>query len=227
MLAGFAGPLRAAVLCAREDSNLRPRAPEARALSPELRARRLQCSLTPRARRAHASSRSSSRRRSSSRAARATPRTSSRSRSRRSGVRGHGEAAPIDRYDESPESALAYIEEHAGLIGDDPFALEEIMARLPRERVRRARRDRRRAARPAGQARRAARLPAARPAAASARRRRGRSGSAIPTTWRAAPRRCGGRFKRLKLKLGAGDGLDVERVARGARASRTCRCRST
>ncbi len=48
-----------------------------------------------------------------------------------SGVRGHGEAAPIDRYDESPESALAYVEEHAGLIGDDPFALEEIMARLP------------------------------------------------------------------------------------------------
>ena len=32
--------------CAREDSNLRPRAPEARALSPELRARMLQCSLT-------------------------------------------------------------------------------------------------------------------------------------------------------------------------------------
>jgi L-alanine-DL-glutamate epimerase-like enolase superfamily enzyme len=48
-----------------------------------------------------------------------------------SGVRGHGEAAPIDRYDESPESALAYVEEHAGLLGDDPFALEEIMARLP------------------------------------------------------------------------------------------------
>src|SRR3954462_15404651 len=35
--------------CAREDSNLRPRAPEARALSPELRARgRWECSLTAR-----------------------------------------------------------------------------------------------------------------------------------------------------------------------------------
>jgi len=41
-----------------------------------------------------------------------------------SGVHGHGEAAPVDRYDESPQSALAYIEEHAGALGDDPFALE-------------------------------------------------------------------------------------------------------
>ncbi len=48
-----------------------------------------------------------------------------------SGVHGYGEAAPIDRYDESPESALAYIEEHADALGDDPFALEEIMERLP------------------------------------------------------------------------------------------------
>src|SRR3954465_2696456 len=48
-----------------------------------------------------------------------------------SGVRGYGEAAPVERYDESPESARAYIEEHAELLGDDPFALEAIMARLP------------------------------------------------------------------------------------------------
>src|SRR5690242_9285814 len=48
-----------------------------------------------------------------------------------SGVRGYGEAAPIERYDESPESAQAYIEEHASLIGDDPFAIEDVMARLP------------------------------------------------------------------------------------------------
>ena len=45
-----------------------------------------------------------------------------------SGVHGYGEAAPIDRYDESPASALAYVQEHAGLVGDDPFALEEVMA---------------------------------------------------------------------------------------------------
>ena len=48
-----------------------------------------------------------------------------------SGVRGHGEAAPIERYEESPESALAYVEEHADLLGDDPFAIEDVMARLP------------------------------------------------------------------------------------------------
>src|SRR5437763_15218147 len=48
-----------------------------------------------------------------------------------SGVRGYGEAAPVERYDESPESARAYIEEHGELLGEDPFAIEEIMARLP------------------------------------------------------------------------------------------------
>ncbi|HEY8316741.1 MAG TPA: hypothetical protein VIG35_07745, partial [Gaiellaceae bacterium] len=37
-----------------------------------------------------------------------------------SGVHGYGEGAPIDRYDESPQSALAYIEEHADALGDDP-----------------------------------------------------------------------------------------------------------
>src|SRR3982751_6713827 len=48
-----------------------------------------------------------------------------------SGVRGYGEAAPCERYDDSPDSASAYVEEYAELLGDDPFALEEIMARLP------------------------------------------------------------------------------------------------
>src|SRR5687767_11851741 len=47
------------------------------------------------------------------------------------GVTGYGEAAPIDRYDETAESALAYVDETADALGDDPFALEEIMARLP------------------------------------------------------------------------------------------------
>ena len=41
-----------------------------------------------------------------------------------SGVRGYGEAAPVERYDESPESARAYIEEHGELLGEDPFAIE-------------------------------------------------------------------------------------------------------
>ena len=49
---------------------------------------------------------------------------------RHDGHVGRGEAAPIERYDETPESALAFVEEHAALLGDDPFALEEIGARL-------------------------------------------------------------------------------------------------
>ena len=46
---------------------------------------------------------------------------------------GFGEAAPIERYDESAGSALAYVEAHADALGDDPFALDEIFERLPRE----------------------------------------------------------------------------------------------
>jgi len=107
-----------------------------------------------------------------------------------SGVRGYGEAAPIERYDESHESALAYVEEHAGLIGDDPFALEEIMARFARMRARRSGGDRRRAARPPGQARRQARVPAAWTAAAGPADLVDDLAPEIPTTWRAAPRRC-------------------------------------
>src|SRR2546430_5203071 len=49
------------------------------------------------------------------------------------GVTGYGEATPIERYDESAESAFAFVEEAAPLLGDDPFALEAIDARL-RER---------------------------------------------------------------------------------------------
>jgi L-alanine-DL-glutamate epimerase-like enolase superfamily enzyme len=129
-----------------------------------------------------------------------------------SGVRGHGEAAPIERYDESPESALAYVTEHAGLIGDDPFALEEIMARLPAaEFAARAAID---AALHDLQGKLVGRpvyqllgLPRVGP----------------PTSWtiwlgdpddmarRAEKVR--GRFQRLKLKLGGGDGLDADRVS--------------
>jgi L-alanine-DL-glutamate epimerase-like enolase superfamily enzyme len=46
-------------------------------------------------------------------------------------VSGFGEAAPIDRYGETAESALAYVEENAELLGEDPFALEHIEHRLP------------------------------------------------------------------------------------------------
>ena len=52
---------------------------------------------------------------------------------RHEGVSGFGEAAPIERYDESPASALAFLEDAGELLGDDPFAFEAIEARL-RER---------------------------------------------------------------------------------------------
>jgi L-Ala-D/L-Glu epimerase len=128
-----------------------------------------------------------------------------------SGVHGYGEGAPIDRYGETAESALAYVEEQAGALGDDPFAVEEIMARLP---------EREFAARSA--------IDAAlhdlqgklvgRPVYQLLGLRR----FGPPTSWtiwlgdpddmqrRAAL--VGDRFRRLKLKLGGGDGRDVERV---------------
>ena len=128
-----------------------------------------------------------------------------------SGVHGYGEAAPIDRYDESPQSALAYIEEYARALGDDPFAIEEIMERLPaREFAARAAFDialhdlqGKLIGRPVYQL-------------------LGLRRAGPPTTWTIwlgdpddMARRAENvdpRFKRLKLKLGAQDGLDVERV---------------
>jgi L-alanine-DL-glutamate epimerase-like enolase superfamily enzyme len=127
------------------------------------------------------------------------------------GVRGHGEAAPVERYDESHASALAYIEEQAELIGNDPFAVEEIMARLPaREYAARAAID---AALHDLQGKLVGRpvyqllgLPRVGP----------------PTSWTIwlgdpddmaqRAEKVGDRFKRLKLKLGGRDGLDAERV---------------
>jgi L-alanine-DL-glutamate epimerase-like enolase superfamily enzyme len=47
------------------------------------------------------------------------------------GLTGYGEAAPIERYDQSAESALAYLVGLTDDLGDDPWALEEIEARLP------------------------------------------------------------------------------------------------
>ena len=128
-----------------------------------------------------------------------------------SGVRGHGEAAPIERYDESPESALAYVDEHASLLGDDPFAIEDVMARLPaREFAARAAID---AALHDLQGKLVS-LPVWR---LLGLRREG-----PPTSWTIwlgdpddmarRAEKVGDRFQRLKLKLGGGDGLDVERV---------------
>jgi L-alanine-DL-glutamate epimerase-like enolase superfamily enzyme len=129
------------------------------------------------------------------------------------GEAGHGEAAPIERYGESAASAKAFVEEHAGVLGDDPFALEEIGERLGTT--------------PGEQAAKAA-LDAAlhdlqgKLLGLPVFRLLGLPRTGPPTSWtiwlgdpddmarraeKAAPS-----FRRLKLKLGGGDGLDVERV---------------
>jgi L-alanine-DL-glutamate epimerase-like enolase superfamily enzyme len=43
---------------------------------------------------------------------------------------GYGEATPFDRYGETTATAIAWLEEIAPLLGDDPFALAEIEQRL-------------------------------------------------------------------------------------------------
>jgi L-alanine-DL-glutamate epimerase-like enolase superfamily enzyme len=129
------------------------------------------------------------------------------------GVTGYGEAAPIDRYGESAASAAAFLEDAGELLGDDPFALEAIGARL--------------AERPGEQAAKAA-LDAAlhdlcgKLAGQPVWRLLGLERAGPPTSWTIwlgdpddMARRAveaGRRFRRLKLKLGGGDGLDVERV---------------
>jgi L-alanine-DL-glutamate epimerase-like enolase superfamily enzyme len=132
-----------------------------------------------------------------------------------SGETGYGEATPQDHYGESAESALAFLEQAAPSLGDDPFALDEIEARL-RE------------------------LPgelAAKSALDSALhdlcgklvglpvwRLLGLRRAGPQTSWtvwlgdpddmarRAERVDAAGRLGRLKLKLGGRDGLDVERV---------------
>jgi L-Ala-D/L-Glu epimerase len=129
------------------------------------------------------------------------------------GVTGHGEGAPIERYRESAESAKAFVEEHAGVLGDDPFALEEIGSRL--EQL------------PGQQAAKAA-LDGAlhdlqgKLLEAPAFRVLGLPRTGPPTSWTVwlgdpddmarRAEKAGPSFRRLKLKLGGGDGLDGERV---------------
>jgi L-alanine-DL-glutamate epimerase-like enolase superfamily enzyme len=130
---------------------------------------------------------------------------------RHSGVSGFGEAAAIDRYAESAESARAYVEEQAATLGDDPFALEEVLERLP------AREFAARAALDAALHDLQGKLLGQPVWRVLGLRRAG-----PPTSWtvwlgdpddmaRRAEKALS-RFRRLKLKLGGGDGLDVERV---------------
>src|SRR5207248_6010785 len=119
--------------------------------------------------------------------------------------------APIERYDESAESALQYIEDSAVALGDDPFALDAVEGRLEAREW---------AARSALDA--ALHDLQGKLAGVPAWRLLGLRRSGPPTSWtiwlgdpddmarRAEKVR--GRFLRLKLKLGARDGLDVERV---------------
>jgi L-alanine-DL-glutamate epimerase-like enolase superfamily enzyme len=132
---------------------------------------------------------------------------------RHEGVSGFGEAAPIDAYDESAESALAYIEGVGEELGDDPFALEEVMQRLPAEQF---------AARAAIDA--ALHDLCGKLVGEPVWRLLGLERSGPPTSWtiglgdpdemaeKAERAVASGRFKRLKLKIGGRDGLDVERV---------------
>jgi L-alanine-DL-glutamate epimerase-like enolase superfamily enzyme len=132
---------------------------------------------------------------------------------RHEGVEGRGEAAPIERYAETAESALTFVTEHGHLVGDDPFALEEISARL-------AAIDGEQAAKSALDA--SLHDLQGKLLGIPVNRLLGLPRLGPPTSWTvwlgdpddmarrasaAAPR-----FRRLKLKLGGGDGLDVERV---------------
>jgi len=126
---------------------------------------------------------------------------------------GFGEGAPVDRYGESAESAKDWVDENAGLLGDDPFALEEIGARL--------------GAVPGEHAAKAA-LDAAlhdlegKLLGIAAYCLLGLPRTGPPTSWTVwlgdpddmatRAEKAASSFRRLKLKLGGGDGLDVERV---------------
>ena len=126
------------------------------------------------------------------------------------GVSGFGEAAPIGRYDQTAASALAWLEQVDP--GDDPWAVDELEASLP----------------PGEQAGRAA-LDAAlhdlqgKLAGLPVWRLLGLRREGPPTSWsvwlgdpddmaRRAEAAAQRGFRRLKLKLGGRDGLDLERV---------------
>jgi len=129
------------------------------------------------------------------------------------GLVGYGEGSPQEHYGESIASASAFLAEAEPLLGDDPLALEEIEERL--------------ASAPGELAAKAA-LDSAlhdlcgKLAGVPVWRLLGLRRAGPPTSWTIwlgdpddmaqRTERVGNRFRRLKLKLGAGDGLDVERV---------------
>jgi L-Ala-D/L-Glu epimerase len=132
---------------------------------------------------------------------------------RHDGAVGYGEAAPQPHYGESVESASAFLDGAVELVGDDPFALDEIGARLAEV--------------PGEMAAKSA-LDAAlhdlcgKLVGLPVWRLLGVKPIGPPTSWTIwlgdpddMARRAEDvdpRFRRLKLKLGGRDGLDVERV---------------
>jgi len=129
------------------------------------------------------------------------------------GVVGYGEVSPQDVYGETIESAGAFLDGAEELLGDDPFALEAIESRL--------------AGRPGEMAAKAAIDSAlhdlcGKLANQPVWRLLGVDRAGPPTSWTIwlgdpddmarRAERVGDRFRRLKLKLGARDGADVERV---------------
>ena len=129
------------------------------------------------------------------------------------GVVGYGEAAPQAHYDESIESAAAFLGGAGELLGDDPFALDAIGRRLvsvPGEMAAKSGIDG------------ALHDLCGKLAGIPAWRLLGHDRLGPPTSWtvwlgdaddmaeRAAE--AATRFKRLKLKIGGRDGLDVDRV---------------
>jgi L-alanine-DL-glutamate epimerase-like enolase superfamily enzyme len=129
------------------------------------------------------------------------------------GVSGFGEAAPQEHYGESVEGAEAFVEEAGGLLGEDPFALEAIglrLAELPGNHAAKAAVDA------------ALHDLAGKLVGRPTWRLLGLERGGPPTSWTIwlgdpddmarRAERVDPQFRRLKLKLGGRDGLDVERV---------------
>ena len=135
------------------------------------------------------------------------------------GVTGYGEAAPIERYGESAQSAIEFVDEHGSILRDDPFALEDIGERLGSIEGEQAAKSALDAALHDLQGKLLG-IPAF--------KLLGLPRAGPPTSWTIwlgdpddmarRAEKAGETYRRLKLKLGGGDGLDVERVraVRGA-----------
>jgi L-alanine-DL-glutamate epimerase-like enolase superfamily enzyme len=129
------------------------------------------------------------------------------------GVTGHGEAAPIERYGESAQSAIEFVDEHGSIVGDDPFALEDIGERLGSIEGEQAAKSALDAALHDLQGKLLG-IPAF--------KLLGLPRAGPPTSWTIwlgdpddmarRAEKAGETYRRLKLKLGGGDGHDVERV---------------